>query len=58
MRFMTAPARALSAAILVAGALTAAPQGLQGDWHSDYDKALAAAREAQKPILAVSMDHA
>ena len=30
---------------------------VKGDWHTDPDKALAAAEKSKTPILAVAMDH-
>ena len=31
---------------------------IQGQWHTDATSALAAARRAKRPVLAVAMDHA
>jgi hypothetical protein len=48
-------------ALLLCALLTlAAPAGadtVKGDWFTDPDAALAAARDATKPVLAVAMDH-
>ena len=30
---------------------------VRGDWHGDAESALAAARDAKRPVLAVAMDH-
>ena len=30
---------------------------VEGDWLTDADRALAAARKAKQPVLAVAMDH-
>ena len=39
-------------------ALSATPAlAVKGDWHTDPDKALAAAEKSKTPILAVAMDH-
>ena len=43
---------------VIALLLLAAPAAAEVDWITDPDEALAAAREAGKPVLAVAMDHA
>ena len=48
---------AVSAAGLLL-ALSASPAlAVKGEWHTDAESALAAARAARQPVLAVAMDH-
>ncbi len=50
------PALALAALIALLG--VAAPAfGVDGDWFTDADEALAVAAKAKRPVLAVAMDH-
>ncbi len=57
MRTLLSPPIILLFVLLLRTGYGQEPETVKGRWFTQVDKALAAAKTAQQPVLAVAMDH-